>query len=589
MKFRVLILALLSCLYLQAAEEYHWESTQVDDSAQLLTLFSSSGTPLVAVLRDNLGSPQLNGVWLLTDSSPSWEKRVVSAVPFLYYRIGRGSSRVGKNDLKPLINLDLPQRSGISGTVRNILQWTVLDPLSTPVRASTRAYQTNFVDDERLHIQEAKSYFQAAPTNYLSETERDAVIARLDLRSRLLGDFVSSRQISALGESANIELERTRARNWELLRQCADKTGLLFEAIDLAGTKEQYAVLWYPVDRKAPPQGTRLGPVWKLLNVSDPYAQRPRLLEKPAYERFLNRSQQAVVPLGVYSLTYPKMPLLMIDFNDRTHVKRHEMTQRAINEVTAGVIGISHFTNWYYFIAADLYDFYQARRGTATNQQERLNSYSQFRVALQLDQSMDAGLRSAMQQRVNSLSVNPLDAVPQKEIEAASQRYALLRAAATDEDGRLLRRLDKDRRNELARFEQTKWQATQGGVFHYATLGLYSRRAGGDDYLERLAHFRQVESDLAFLEKIEAADTDPEVAYEAARIQRAVSELASLLPDIHSQFARTRAELAIKKLDSLSMDDELRAECVGALDVLHGTSSGGSGFGQGTGAAETLR
>ncbi len=64
-----------------------------------------------------------------------------------------------------------------------------------------------------------------------------------------------------------------------------------------------------------------------------------------------------LVPLGVYSLNYPKMPLLLIDFRDKLHVRRHELAQRSINEITSGVIGISHFTNWYYYVGADLYDF----------------------------------------------------------------------------------------------------------------------------------------------------------------------------------------------------------------------------------------
>jgi hypothetical protein len=525
--FRLIVLFCTFVVALSADQEYYWKSTQVDESAQLLTLFSQD-IPLVAVLRDGVGSDRLSYVWLLTYSRPNFAQRALSAVPFFYWKVGSGSTKVRKTDVKPLINMTLPQRSIVSSTARNVVQWTVLDPLSMPVRASSRAYQTNKHDQELLHLEEAKSYLQSAPTTYLTEKERDTIIARLDLRRSMLGDFVDSQRAPEFGSNANLELERTRVRNWELLRQCADKTGLIFQPINLAGTKNEYAILWAPPDRQPLPAGVRLGPVWKLLDIKDP------------------PPQQRQIPLGVYSLTYPKMPLLMIDFRDGVHLKKHELTQRAITEVTSGVIGISRFTNWYYFVGADLYDFYASRRGTAMNQQERLNSYSQFRVALALDNTLDPDLRSAMQKHVYSFSVNPLEASAKNEFKAAQRRYDLLLVSP------ILQRLQKDRRAELARFEATKKQQVRADILHYATIGLYTRRAKGDDVVDRLARYRQVDSYLALLDRLEAPGTPPEVAYDSARINNAVSELNRLLPGIDSPATRERAQKAIDKLQNLS-------------------------------------
>jgi hypothetical protein len=561
---RCVVLCWTCVLGLYAHQAYYWKSTPIDDSAELITLFSQE-VPLVSVMRDKLGTDQASYVWLLTYSRPNLGQRALSAVPFFYWKVASGSTKAKKSDLKPLINMTLPQRSAVSSSVRNVIQWTVLDPLSMPVRASSRAYQTNKHDHELLHLEEAESYLQAAPTTYISEQERDAIVARLDFRKSMLGDFVDPKHASALGRNANFEQGRVRAKNWELLRQCADKTGLIFEPIELAGSKNQYAMLWSPAGRPANSQsGTQLGPIWKLLNIKDPGATADR------------------TPLGVYSLDYPKMPLLMIDFRDPIHLKRKELTQRAITEITSGIIGVSRFTNWYYFVGADLYDFWQSRRGSATNQQERLNCYSRFRVALALDRTLDSDLRTAMQKHVYSFSVNPLESSAKNEFQAAMKRYELLRTTPP------IRRLERDRRNELGRFEATKPQQVRADIFHYLSFGIYTRRASGDDVEERLARYRRVETDLAFLDELGVAETAPEVAFDSIRIQKAVAELGTLLPQIENGYTRQRAANALEKLQRLSADSELKVQCVAALDSMRGTAAA-SNLREGSGAAASLQ
>ncbi len=267
----------------------------------------------------------------------------------------------------------------------------LLDPLSMPVRASSRAYQTNKHDHELLHLEEAKGYLQTAPTTFI--TERDTVVARLDFRKSMLGDFIDPSHAAKAGLNSGIEQESIRAKNWELLRQCADKTGLIFEPINLAGTSNQYAILWLPAHSQPPALGPKLGPIWKLLNISDPYAHSKWTAEK-------RRSACIASPIR-------RCLFLMIDFRNTLRLKRHELTQRAITEITSGIIGVSRFTNWYYFVGADLYEFWASRRGTATNLQERLNSYSKFRVALALDTTLDPNLKAMMEKHVYSFSVNP--------------------------------------------------------------------------------------------------------------------------------------------------------------------------------------
>src|SRR5579875_702331 len=574
---------------------YFWQATSVDGTAQLLTLFCRScriGTadrdvPLVAVLRDTLGdrSPaddRVTYVWLLSYARLNLGQRVLSAVPFFYWRVGAGS-RSGQ-DTAPLMDLTAPQHPVLSEVSRDLLQWTTLDPLTTAVRATSRAYRTNSLDQERLHLEEAIEYLRQAPVSNeeleLTAAERNTVIARLELRTRLLGGLVSERRAAQFGAEAGFEQERIRSRNWELLRQCAERTGLLFEPLDVAGTSDQYAVLWYRAEAPLPRAGVSLDPVWKLLNIKNPRDdERLRHWRGQTYTRTLDESGSLVaegtpgaqpvqlIPLAVYGLNYPKLPLLLVDFRDKLHVRRHEMTQRAINELTSGIIGISHFTNWYYYVAADFYDFVVSRHGAAMDKAARLDTYSQFRVELALDHSLDADLRSDIQRRVDSLAVNPLEASPNREMQVAVERYARLQAEAGD--GVLAARIDKQRRAELAAFGQSGKGRVTDTVLHDGTFGLYTHRVKADDgNLAALERDRRIQYQLRFLDSLVQAGTQPEVAYESAKIKASVNELSRLMPAVSASAVRAHAAATLERLEKISKDAELQSDCSFAVAVL---------------------
>ncbi len=580
---------------------YYWQATEVGRSAQLLTLFcrwpggkdqSTEGVPLVSVLRDTLGdrdheNDRVSYVWLLTYARPNFGQRILSAVPFFYWRITDGSKDVSVHDTAPLLDLTAPQHPVMSEIGRDVLQWTTLDPLTMPVRASTRAYRTNEIDHERLHLEEAMSYLRNAPVgntdSVLTQMQLSTVLARLELRKRLLGGLVSEHCAAQLGREDSFEEERIRSRNWELLRQCAERTGLIFEPLDLAGNTGHYAVLWFPMGQTVGPSGTRLGAVWKLLNIQDPWNDaRLKHWSRPQYDRWLDENgllvpagaqgvrQIRLVPLAVYSLQYPTSPLLLVDFRDKLRLRRHEVTQRTINEVTAGVIGISHFTNWYYYVAADLYNFVAARHGAAVSQSARLDCYSQFRVELALDHQLDADFRNEMQGRVESLAVNPLEGAPDREIQLAKLRYARLQAEA--QDGKHLEeRLDKQRRSELAEFGESAKARVSFSVLHDATLGLYTHRARkGDGNLASLDRARRLEYDLNFLDSLIEAGTPPEIAYDSSRVRAYVVELSSLMPGVRAQQMRVHVTEILERLQELSRDLGLQADCSIALAALKG-------------------
>jgi hypothetical protein len=580
---------------------YYWTVAPVAGTAQLLTLFCracgpvsgtgesvTQGLPLVAVLRDTLGdyeadNDRVTDLWLLDYANPGLGKKLLSAVPFFYWHPGDGSKSAGAENPKPLFDLTAPQHPVLSEAGRNLLQWAALDPMMMPVRATSRAYRSNGIDDERLHLETAVWYLRSAPVSddgsALTQSELDTVIARLELRKKLLGGLVSEKRAAKVGEQSGFEEERIRSRNWELLRQVAERTGLVFEPLNVAGHDGEYAMLWFPVGQSAPVTGTNLKPVWKLLNIRDPWSD-PTLTMERARIQYLRafdargtllpmgetgERQQTLVPLGLYSLTYPKLPLLLVDFRDQVHVRRHEMTQRSVNEVTAGVIGISHFTNWYYYVAADLYDFVSGRHGAAMDQAERLDAYSRLRVALTLDRQLNPGLRQAIRARLDDVSVNPLQAETGREMRNAQVRYARLEEESGTY-GHLAVLLDQQRRAEIAEFGKSSGRLNTDLVLHAASLGLYHHRAPrSPDNLAKLDVYRRVDYQLNFLDTLNEAGTLPEVAYDSARIQAAIDQLSSLMPQVNEPRVRAHAVETLEKLKSISQSTELQADCSNAI------------------------
>jgi hypothetical protein len=457
-----------------------------------------------------------------------------------------------------------------------------------PIRASSRAYRNNESDYERLHLEEAAAYLRGAPVSDrndgLSRAELDTLLARLELRKRLLGGLIAAKHDARLGEEAGYEQERIRSRNWEVLRQCAERTGLIFESLDLAGTRDSYAILWFPLHAAQQPTGSSLKPIWKLLNMRDPWTDhRIARRNEPVFDRTLDENGALLpegsigsrgvqlIPLGVYSLDYPKTPLLLVDFRNGTRLRRTEMAQRAINDITAGVIGLSHVSNWYYYAGADLYDFIVSRHGAAMNQAERLDCYSQFRVALALDGELDPVLHREMERHVTSLAINPLEAAPDKELRLAHDHYQLLLQDV--QTGEMAARIDRDRRAELAEFGESARNHILRILLHDATFGAYTHRVKQNSViLAVLDRDRRLLYHLNILDSLAAAGTPPEVAYSPIRIQSSVADLNHLMVGVRSPLIRAHVERTLEQLKGLSVDPKLQADCANALALLRENS-----------------
>jgi len=571
---------------------YYWKVMPVGKTADLLTLFCGSSRagaagsqdiPLVAVLRDNLGfvdpeDTRIFFVWLLPYSRPSVGQDILSTAPFFYWSSKRPRQSISPRAMGPLLDLSTPEQPVVSALRRNILQWALFDQLGTPIRAVSRAQSANRMDEQRLLFEAAITYLQHAPVSdnrsELTRSQLDSVIARLALRKHLMGGLVNDHSIIRISNERRVKEERIRSRNWELLRQCADKTSLLFEPLNLAGEIDGYAILWFPLKQSRPTIGFSQGPIWKLLNIKDPWSDPLlRRWSGRTYNRSLDKngvllpfealgvSEISVVPIGVYSLTYPKAPLLIIDFRHQQHVRRHEIIQRAITETMSGVLGVSRFTNWYYYAALGFYEFVSARHGAAVDQESRLDSYVRFRVEVMLDRGLDPVFRKEIEQRMNSLIVNPLIVTADCERQAAAVHYVAL-AAQSENDGQLMARLRKARRLEIALFSRTTRRQVMDNVLYVSSFGLYRHRAAESvDNIGELDCYRRINYQLKFLDSLVAAGTPPEVGYDIARLHGSITELHSLLIHVQAPSVRAHATNTLRQLSGLSRNSALQDEC----------------------------
>jgi hypothetical protein len=212
-----------------------------------------------------------------------------------------------------------------------------------------------------------------------------------------------------------------------------------------------------------------------------------------------------------------------------------------------------------------LYDMVWSRRGNAVNQEARLDCYSQFRTELALDHELDPALRRELQSRAESLAVNPLAASANREMEVARAHYALLQSQS-DEDSKLIARLQKERRAELADFGESTKSSLTHNALHMATFGIYTHRVQPEQStFAALDQERRIRYHLTFLDGVIKNGTEPEIAFSPSQIQSSVVQLHELMTDIDSPSLKAHAVATLERLKSLSRNQTVQADCAVAI------------------------
>lgn len=563
--------------------------------AELVTVFArlndrAAGSqnldvPLLAVLRDSLGdddpdNDRLRSVWILTSTRPTAWQRAASALSFGYFRAG--SKRHAGRVPSPTLDLASPTRSVYGDLFSDGLQALELDPMGAPIRSTTRTYRTNSVDYNKLQVFQAlvtldnlaldDKALESGGPSALPDSQLREIYSRLSLSTHAFGGLVRERYLSHYYDKETSRQQQTRGHNWELLRQRAELNGLLFEPLAIASGSPSQALLWIArsdLDTRAEQRFEG-----QFLGIANPWND-DRLMHWTGYSqvRYFDSDHRLVsqetpgahseemIPLALYSLDYPRVPLLLADFRNSLTPKRREMVKQGVTGLVTGVLGYTRFGNPSFFAADWVWTFVRGRHGATVNRTARLQAYSGARQFLAMDSSLDPPLRMELERQLDHLALNPRENETANEATLAREQYATLLQYV--QSPRWAEKLEQARRKELESYTRSPAVRLFAGLGRFFVGGPGPNPKADPQLRAELDARRRSAANVRFLERLLASSPRPDVVWDADAIRKSVDALSA---DPH---AGPEAQRLIGQVYARSADADLRSACWSALEALN--------------------
>lgn len=568
---------------------FQLERTNVNGGAELITIKANlsglasekndSWVPLVSILRDTLGdeSPendQLRYVWPLAYTSPTLKQRLAAAVPFLYTRVGNKKS-VSTSPPSPVFDLAKPENDVWKKLFWAALQNVLFDPYGTPIKASTSSYQRNIGDYRKSHIIRALTvlalFQQSKGERAFSDSEMAEIQARLMLTDKTFGGLVDYGNLNSYYARKTAEARDERGHNWELLRQKAEAESLYFQPLSMPDGTSTHALIWVSKDDVSSHQPEDFD--GRFLNIAKPWGDK-RLSNWKGYTetRYFNSDGEIVsndtpgahalqlIPLALYGLDHPKIPMLLVDFRDGLNPKKREMSRRVLNDVTRNILSVSKFGSLPFLLGKTVYDFVTGRRGLDINQPSRLRAYSQLKLLLALNNSIETPLRNEVNNRLERISLNPFENDMKAEATIAIEQYNALIAFAKDPEG-LSAKVERDRRAEMTALQHGRKAQLWFDVANALSFGKYvHRESATEDLQERLDISRRLDYHSKFLEEVAKSRSEIDVAWNLDDVKRALQFVAE-----HGTDAGNNVIAAAAKIFARTKDDDTRRACLYSL------------------------
>ncbi|HEY0545965.1 MAG TPA: hypothetical protein VGC91_11355 [Pyrinomonadaceae bacterium] len=575
----------------QAEPAFRLERTPVAGGAELLTIFGSldglphddkqaAEVPLVSLLRDTLGdenpeNDRLRYLWMLTYTKPTLWQKFAGAVPFLYTRVGNKRSAAKDSPPPPVIDL-----AGTENEVWQKFFWTalqsfVLDSYGIPVKAATRTYRRNLGDYRKAHVARALailSLYESANggTQIFTSSEMHDIQARLMLTEKTLGGIVDDIYLQNVYEKQTTLAKDVRGHNWELLRQRAEAEQLYFEPLELPDGSATHAMVWVARPDLVKFKDRHFKS--RFLNIANPWRDDSLRYWEGYYEtRYFDEDNRPVpketpgarpvqmIPLALYGLDHPKIPILLVDFRSKYNPKGREMSKRVLEDVARNILSLSKL-DLPYFLGRTVYDFVTGRRAVDVNQPSRLRTYSQLKLLLSLSESLNPELRDEISSRMEQVSLNPLENGMEAEARLAREQYGALMAYAQRADG-LPAQLERDRRAEMVPLKHGKTGQVMLHLANLLTFGLYKHReAATPELLDRMELARRLEYHDRFLREVARSSPVIEIVWDMDEVKHSLQFIAE-----HGQQASSKTAKAVAQIFRRTNDEEARRLCLSSL------------------------
>lgn len=586
-------------LAIAADDGFRVEKVAVEGGAEIITIFarqdylnvSSEGpvgeTPLVSVLRDTLGdeiaeNDRLRYVWLHSYAKASLSQKVAAFVPF-FYRKTPNKLKVGSDPPPPVIDIQSPNSALWDKMIWLVFKRIVLGEFGPGINAPAMQYRQNAVNHRRSAVASALTvlslYKEIEGEKMLSEREVKDIQARLTLTDKTFGWHMQSENLERVHDKDLSDKRDERGHNWELLRQYAEAQGLYFDPLEMPDGSPRHAMLWTAASDVAANKGRKFD--GRFLNIKNPWTD-PVVSEWKGYTQVRwfdadNRptepdapgaTAKTMIPLALYGLDHPKIPVILVDFRDNGNPRKRELTRRILNDVASNVLSLSRFGGLPFFLGRFIYDFTTKRRGIDINQKSRLRSYAQLKLLLSLDASLDDDFRADVARRVESATINPLENGPGTEANLSRMQYENLMAYASRPDG-LPKQIQDDRREEMTRVKHGVKGRIFFGMAHALSFGLYTHREkASPDITAQLDVRRQLDFHERYVREVAFASARPEIDSDVPTLKRSLRFVTE-----NGSPADAKTTRALAKIFAVTTDEDIQSLCLTALYRINNSSA----------------
>ncbi len=568
------------------------ESLKLEGGAELVTIFyktngtfdkpaagESDAVPLISILRDTLGdeikeNDKLRWVWMLTYTSPTMTQKLMSAIPFNYRRTGNKSA-VGAGVPPPIADIN-----GSLSRLWETILWQIMrrgifgSALNKP-KMFYGQYRQNAAEYKRAAIAEALTilslYEQVHGEKVLSDSEVLDIKTRLGLTEKMFGGLMQRENYLRANDRMLIDGNANRGQTRELLRRFTEAQGLYFEPLEMPDGHAKHGIAWVFAEDLEPNRDRVFE--GRFLNIKSPWGDK-RLTEWNGYSevRWFDAESREVepntsgavrktlIPLAVYGLDHPRVPIILVDFRDTGNPKKREMSKRVLDDITGNVLSVTQGAGTAYTVGRFLYDFVTGRRGTDLNQPSRIRSYSQLKMILAIDESLNEDFRKEIATRVEKLSMNPLENDLETELKLARAQYKNLVEYAKSPAGLRLK-LEKERIKEMTLAAHNGKIPLKYSIMQMLSFGLYKHRvaptpelAAKADLLRQLAYHERKIREMAYY------SVRPEIDTDVALLKQSLDFVAE-----KGTYAGAKTVKALAKIFASTREDDIRTACLAGL------------------------